>query len=57
MKEGGKKDNRNEGRKAGRQQQVISKLKAKTINEKIRRETDKLKGNKRRWKEYRGNKK
>jgi hypothetical protein len=57
MEEDGKKDNRNEGRKAGRQQQVTNKIKAKIINEKIRSETGKLKGNKRRWKEDRGNKK
>ena len=34
MKEGGKKDNRNEGRKAGRQQQIMNEIKAKKINEK-----------------------
>jgi hypothetical protein len=46
--EKGKKDNRNEGRKAGRQQQVMNKIKAKMINEKIKNERDNIKnkGNK-----------
>jgi hypothetical protein len=35
----------------------MNKIKAKTINEKIRSERGKLAGNKRRWKEDRGNKK
>jgi len=34
----------------------MDRINAKTINEKITSETGKLKGNKRRWKEGRGNK-
>jgi hypothetical protein len=44
MEKGEQKDIRNEGRKTGRQQQqVMNRIKAKMINEKLTRGTGKLK--------------